>query len=236
MQGRRRRNRIMKSFVFDLYNTLIDMRTDEHCDEAWAPVVELFLARGIKASGAKLCSEFDGLCKLMYDRAVGERVYVYPEIDCVNVMESVARRAGGKLSRADAETALKLMRKGSIKRMKLFDGTWELFDGLRSRGAKLYLLSNAQAAFTRDEIAEVGLADKFDGMKLSSECGCRKPDPAFFEMLFDEYGIDKADAVMVGDDMSTDIAGANAFGIRGIWAGGGAAAHANELYAEAERQ
>ena len=57
-------------------------------------------------------------------------------------------------------------------------------------------MSNAQAAFTVGEIAEVGLADKLDGVLLSSDCGCRKPDPAFYEMLFDKFDLDKRDAEM----------------------------------------
>ena len=135
---------------------------------------------------------------------------------------------------AHAAHALRLMRKGSIERLRLFDGTTELLDGLHARGAKVYLLSNAQAAFTVGEIAEVGLADKLDGVLLSSDCGCRKPDPAFYEMLFDKFDLDKRDAVMIGDDMQNDVRGAERFGIRGLWADGGAAAHAAEILALAD--
>ena len=66
-------------------------------------------------------------------------------------------------------------------------------------------------------------------MLLSSECGCRKPDSAFFGMLFDKYELDKRDAVMVGDDPENDGMGAQNFGIAYVKADGGAAAHAAEL-------
>ena len=69
---------------------------------------------------------------------------------------------------------------------------------------------------------------------MSSDCGCRKPDPAFYEMLFDKFDLDKRDAVMIGDDMQNDVRGAERFGIRGLWADGGAAAHAAEILALAD--
>ena len=224
----------MKKFIFDLYNTLIDVRTDEHCEKAWQTVVEYFETKHIKSDWKTLCAEFDRYWKLFNERAKAERRFLYPECDCVTQFESIARSVGGKLSRDDAAHALRLMRNGSTERLKLFDGTLELLDELHARGAKIYLLSNAQAAFTYDEISRVGLSDKFDGVLLSSECACCKPDPAFFEMLFDKFDLDKRDAVMIGDDMKNDVGGAERFGIRGLWANGGAAAHSDEILALAD--
>lgn len=224
-------NSDMKAFIFDLYNTLIDTRTDEHCEKAWAPVVEFLAERGVKTDWRRLCAEFDAYWDNFNRSRAAASEYEYPECDCVSQFESIAKSVGGAITRADAAQALRIMRRASIVRLRLFDGTLELLDGLHSRGAKVYLLSNAQAAFTYDEIAECGLTDAFDGVLISSECGVRKPDPAFFGMLFDKYGIDKRTAVMVGDDKENDVGGAEGFGIKGVWAPGGAAAHADELYA-----
>lgn len=220
----------MKTFIFDLYNTLIDVKTDEHCEKAWAPVVEFFAAKRIKTDWKRLCAEFDRYWKLFNERALAERKFQYPECDCITQFESIARSVGGRLSRDDAAKALCIMREVSIEKLGLFDGTIELLDELHARGCKVYLLSNAQAVFTRKEMERVGLADKFDGVCLSSDYGVRKPDPAFYEILFDEYDLDKSDAVMTGDDMDADVRGAERFGIRGLWANGGAAAHKDEIF------
>ncbi len=228
-------NSFMDVFIFDLYNTLIDIRTDEGREQTWTPVVRYFAEHGMKnIAWQKLREDYERYWKLFLERAEAERRYSYPECDAVSIFESMARANRGKLSRSDAEEALCIMRRASRAHMRLFDGTNELLSGLRARGAKLYLLSNAQAAFTRGEIRECGLDGAFDGVILSSDCGVRKPDPAFFQMLFDEYGLDKAKSVMVGDDMDNDIRGAERFGIAGVWAGGGAAAHADELFKLAE--
>lgn len=220
----------MKNFIFDLYNTLIDIRTDEHRQSTWSPVVEYFKAHGMRrVSEQSLCADYDKYWKLYLERATVERQYSYPECDAVAIFESMARAAGGRLTREQAAEALRLMRGASVVHKRLFDGTKELLAELRARGARLYLLSNAQAAFTYDEIAECGLKNEFDGVLISSECGCRKPDYAFFEALFDKYGLDKASSVMVGDDTENDVRGAEKFGIAAVWAGGGAAAHGKEL-------
>lgn len=220
----------MDTFIFDLYNTLIDIRTDEHRLETWTPVVDYFKAHGMKRVDEKtLCDGYDRYWKLFLERAVAERRFRYPECDAVSVFESMARGVGGKLTREQAEEALKIMRKASVVHMHLFDGTLELLDELKSRGAGVYLLSNAQAAFTYDEIEGSGLTDKFDGMLLSSEWGVRKPDKAYFEILFDKYDLDKKTSVMVGDDMVNDVRAAESFGIAGVYAGGGAASHADEI-------
>lgn len=223
--------------MFDLYNTLIEIETDEHREQTWAPVVEFFGARGINTDWKTLCDGYDKYWKLYLERAVAERVYSYPECDEVAIFESIARGIRGKLSELDAVLACLLMHRSAVIRMRLFDGTSELLRSLKARGAKVYLLSNAQSVVARSNMSECGLDEKlFDGIMISSEAGVRKPDSAFFEMLFDKYGIDKASAVMIGDDKDSDIRGANAFGIESIWAGGGASAHAEEILAMTERK
>ncbi len=221
----------MDNFIFDFYNTLADVRTDEGRESTWQPVAEFFASRGIKnAAPNRLKELYDKYWKLYYERAVAERKYRYPECDAVSIMESMARALGGRLSRADATTALGTMRKASIEWLRVFPGTVEMLNKLKSSGAKIYILSNAQSSFTAAEIKQTGLWDMFDGILMSSDVGVAKPDPAFFEKLFEIYGIDKTTAVMIGDDSYSDGQGANSVGIPYVYARGGAAAHADEIF------
>ncbi|MEN6609317.1 MAG: HAD hydrolase-like protein, partial [Methanoregulaceae archaeon] len=43
-----------------------------------------------------------------------------------------------------------------------------------------------------------------------------KPSPAFFELALRDMGADPASTVMIGDDIRTDVGGAQAAGIRGV--------------------
>ena len=227
----------MKNFIFDLYNTLIDIETDEHTESAWSPVVEFFGARGMKTDWRTLCDGYDRYWKLYMERAVAEREFSFPECDETAIFQSIARSVRGNLSEADAVLASLAMHTAAVKHMYLFDGTVELLKELRSRGCGVYLLSNAQSVIARSSMKQCGLDESlFDGIMISSDERVRKPDPAFFELLFDKYNLDKKSAVMIGDDRTTDIRGANAFGIASVWAGGGAAAHSEEILASAAQE
>ena len=43
-----------------------------------------------------------------------------------------------------------------------------------------------------------------------------KPSPAFFEMAHKHIGLSKDETIMIGDDIETDVGGAQAAGIRGV--------------------
>ncbi len=192
--------------IFDFYNTLAEVRADEQRDETWSPVERFYRERGMAASARHVRRLYGEFWRRRLDRLKAEGRFAYPELDGTLVFKDIALVYGGAL-----------------------DGAAELLEKLRTRGARLFLLSNAQSAFTRGEIDRCGFSDAFDGMLLSSECGVRKPDPEFFRMLFGKYGIDGKTAVMVGDEQINDVGGAAAAGIRSVWAKDGAAAHAAEI-------
>ena len=121
--------------------------------------------------------------------------------------------AGGALVR---RTGL-AFRRNSTEYLRLYEGAAELLRTLRARGCGVWLLSNAQAMFTRWELERLGLEGLFDGVYLSSDYGCKKPDPRFFKALLQERGIDPGQAVMIGNDGICDIEGARAAGLSTVY-------------------
>ena len=105
----------------------------------------------------------------------------------------------------------------STEYLRLYPGAKELLHALRSQGRGVYLLSNAQALFTRMELDALGLTDCFDGICLSSDYGVKKPDRRFFEVLFQTCGLSPEGAVMVGNDGVCDIQGARAAGLDTVY-------------------
>lgn len=83
----------------------------------------------------------------------------------------------------------------------------------REHGAPLFLLSNISTYFAahKDEIACLKL---FDKCIFSAVCGRIKPNADMFEYLCNECGIDPKETLFV-DDSPKNIAGAEAFGIKG---------------------
>ena len=97
----------------------------------------------------------------------------------------------------------------SCKRLLVYPHTKEVLTFLKDQGCHLYLLSNAQAAFTNIEIDLMEL-------RSCSDAGICKPQPEFLKQVLDDYGLNPSETVMVGNDLTTDIAVAKAVGIDGI--------------------
>jgi HAD superfamily hydrolase (TIGR01509 family) len=81
---------------------------------------------------------------------------------------------------------------------------------------------------TADETAvrvwldRAGLSPLFCWVVTSVDAGARKPAPEFFEYALARCGLTKDDVLFVGNQLSSDIAGGEAFGIRTVWLSGSA--------------
>ena len=105
----------------------------------------------------------------------------------------------------------------SICHLRLYPDTLETLQTIRQKGGSLWLLSNAQRCFTVQELEQAGLWDLFDGIRISSDAGVRKPDPLFMRSLLDEEGLDPADCLMIGNERESDMAVAAACGVDGFY-------------------
>ena len=56
-----------------------------------------------------------------------------------------------------------------------------------------------------------------DGVYLSSDYRCRKPDIRFFRALMEDHGLDPAKCLFIGNDRNTDIAGAKNAGMATLY-------------------
>jgi putative hydrolase of the HAD superfamily len=82
---------------------------------------------------------------------------------------------------------------------------------------QVVLLTNGPSDLQRDKIAIVQLEPWIPRIFISGELGFWKPQPAIFRHVLDQLDCPPAAAVMVGDSLSNDIAGAAAVGLRTVW-------------------
>jgi len=82
---------------------------------------------------------------------------------------------------------------------------------------RLGLVTNGASCVQWDKLRASGFADRFASVVVSAEVGAGKPDPAPFRRALRELGAEPADAVMVGDNLKRDIAGAENAGLRAVW-------------------
>jgi putative hydrolase of the HAD superfamily len=85
----------------------------------------------------------------------------------------------------------------------------------RAAGARLVVVSNWDVSL-HDVLAETGLAPLLDGVVTSAELGIGKPAPAIFRRGLELAGVRADEALHVGDDVGSDIAGARAAGIAAL--------------------
>ncbi|MFD8695383.1 HAD family hydrolase [Kitasatospora purpeofusca] len=95
-------------------------------------------------------------------------------------------------------------------------------DLLRAEGWSVGVLTNGPTDIQRAKLAAAGILDHVDAVCVSEEVGVRKPESEAFRIAASRCGFAlPADAWMVGDNPVTDIAGANAAGLRTIWISAG---------------
>lgn len=86
-----------------------------------------------------------------------------------------------------------------------------------ARDHRLGLVSNGAPDVQRQKLSHTTLASLFDVTIISGEVGAGKPDPRIFEAALAALDIAPNGAVMIGDSLARDVAGAHAAGIRAIW-------------------
>lgn len=202
--------------IFDLYGTLVDIHTEES-EDVWEKTALYFGYYGASYTGKALKDAFTASMTAREAKA-GQSYECFPDIPFDQVLADLFR-AKGVTSDADmlGVNAAQVFRISSTEYLRLYPGVLEALSFLRERGFRLWLLSNAQAVFTAYELRHLGLGPQFDGVYLSSDYGCRKPDVRFFNALLHEHQLDPNRCLMIGNDRETDIAGAQAAGLATLY-------------------
>ena len=198
--------------IFDLYGTLVDIHTEEN-DLVWEKTSLYFSFYGAHYTPEELRSSFRAALAAREAQA-GQDYECFPDIPFEEVMAQLFRAKG--ISRNAAQlgiNAAQLFRITSIEYLRLYPHVLEALAALREKGYRLWLLSNAQRIFTEYELRSLGLHEQLDGIYISSDYRCRKPDRRFFQALLEEQHLDPSKCLMIGNDRNTDIAGAKAAGL-----------------------
>jgi putative hydrolase of the HAD superfamily len=116
---------------------------------------------------------------------------------------------------------------------RLFDDVRPSIEALRERGIRLAVVSNFDGRLRRI-LRELGLADAFEAIVLSSECGFAKPDPRIFEAALTAVGADAGSTLHVGDSLGDDVVAARRAGIAAVRIERGAAGDADTITTLAE--
>lgn len=193
------------NIIFDLYGTLIDLKTDESKSGFWNIMSLFFSYNGAHYEGAELKQDYNELVK---EKLLQNKKTKYPDIKVVLILEELYGRKNVEPGAELLEQTVKLFRIASTKHIGLYPGVKQVLETLKGRGKRLYILSNGQKEFSVPELKHLGIFDYFSGIYSSAEMGICKPDKAFFESLIASEKLDRRESLFVGNDDVCDVSGA----------------------------
>lgn len=195
------------NFLFDLYGTLADIKTDEELQSLWYGFAWLLGESDVK----KVKDEYLKICKKYSDA----RTHKFVEFDLLRVFEEMLENRGAKKEKA--KELAREFRVLSRQKLRLFPCIVDILKGLKERDAGVYLVSNAQACFTLDELDELGIKQLFDGILISSDAGVKKPCPEIFDVAFNKFNLNREECFYVGNDLHDDVLGASGAGLKTVY-------------------
>lgn len=201
--------------LLDADETLFDFRRAE----AFA-LERAFAERGLVAT-SEAVSRYDAINKEIWRRL--ERGEIDQATLKVERFALLFADMGVGLDAADfSELYLSWLGRGSF----LLPGAEELCACLAAK-YRLAIVTNGIAKVQRPRFEASPIRRHFEAIVISEEVGAAKPQPAIFERACEAMGIyDKSKVLMIGDSLSSDIAGGAAYGIDTCWLSWGAPAPA----------
>jgi len=206
------------NFLFDLYGTLVDIHTDEAKQSLWRHLAQWYRCHGAMYTPLELHHRYHSLVRSEKKAvALAHPQYRVCDIKIEHVFSALYARKGVRASVGTVmETAL-FFRTVSRSYIRPYPHIRPMLRELHAQGKKCILLSNAQSAFTMPELRMLGLDSLLDGIVISSDHECAKPDPHFFQIALQRFELQPGRTIMVGNDAGSDIAGANAAGIDSVY-------------------
>ena len=122
-----------------------------------------------------------------------------------------------KLHPQNAEDIRRVLESGWIDRaVNFMPGSLDLFNEVKSRGYKTYILSNMVTdVFDHLQHRDSAFFSKTDGIIISGREKVIKPEPEIYRCLLDRYALLPEETLFI-DDMPQNIAAAKELGIHGI--------------------
>ena len=100
----------------------------------------------------------------------------------------------------------------------LVSGAEEVLTALGQAGYRRYLTTNGLLRTQQKRVRESGLSGLTDGLFISEELHCQKPDPCYFDAVIARIEEkDRRKILVIGDSLSSDIRGGILSGLDTCW-------------------
>ena len=202
----------IKGIIFDLYNTLIDIHTDEETINTYEAVSKWLIYQGVKISAEDLKNEYRRMAK----EGMEDKWEKHPEIRVEEIFARICKSHALRdidKDKLGVETA-RAFRAGSLRRLQLFPQSLHLLQQLKSYPK--VIVSNGQRSFSEQEMRYFGLYEQFTHVIFSSDFGHKKPDPRIFLEAAKLMGREPEEIMCIGDSFENDIVPSTRLGMKAM--------------------
>lgn len=199
-----------KAVFFDLYGTLINIRTDES-DISTYEILSRYLAYH------SVFISPDILKKIYFEKVqqhISQSKESFPEVDVYKIFFDIMHSFGNKKYSQNAVVDISMLfRSLTIRRFEAFDGIYDVLAEI-CRKYKTALISDAQWVFTEPEIEILGIDRFFKYRIFSSRYGYKKPDKRLFDIAMKKLEVKAEDSIYIGDNPVRDLVGSKMAGMK----------------------
>ena len=208
---------MIRAILFDLGNTLLEYEARPSADlfhDVVTRLREQLVHEGTELPDeASLIREFDRVFVRLGAQDSGGSGSA--------VLESLAatlESAGVSRTFVELPAVVEACYRAVSAQVVVYPDTLSTLIELKQAGLRLGVVANTvwPKELHRRDLARFEMLSLFDGTWFSSDLGVAKPDPAIFARVLGELDVEAEEAIYVGDDPATDIAGAQAAGIRSV--------------------
>jgi putative hydrolase of the HAD superfamily len=211
----------LRAILFDIGDTLWHSRGAPPPEE-FRRLAALRAAEALKVLGAR--ADPVSVARTAWD-ALEAAMHRARTTDCVEpdygaVVQAALDAAGLRLTRDQAAFLLESVYvSGSDGGKALFDDALPTLAELRRRGFLLATVTNRAFGGNRfrADLREAGLDIAWDAEAVSVEVGYLKPHPRIFRFALERLGVGPGEALMVGNSLAEDVAGAAGLGMLTAW-------------------
>lgn len=205
---------MIRGVIFDLGGTLIER--GRPTSGSYEPGNAAALKDWLRSRGHHVPSEFaDAVVaerEASFARRTGTR-----EVRAVDALRRVLERYHLPADDTILTAAEVAFYEPELLAMRLLHDALDVLQQLRARRLRVGLASNATSHYLVEECCRrLGVSRYLDPIVSSAAVGWAKPDSRIFEAILNPWSMAPEHAVMVGDSVGADIAGARAIGMRSI--------------------
>ena len=213
-----------QSVFFDLDHTLWDY--ERNAFEALSDLfIELNIKEKINASVDEFYNSFSEVNHSLWDQ------YDSGKINRQVIRDERFQRVLGTFGVTDpilAESLSESYLDTAPKKSNLIAGATEVLDYLSVK-YKLYIITNGFQEIQYTKLQSGKINHYFEEVFISDVVGHKKPSKEIFEHVIKKHQLAKATSIMIGDNLLTDIAGANNAGIDSVFFNPGQIIHSTSV-------